>query len=731
MSFWRNAVVGLFVLWFVGCFQIGRQDDVIARVGQTDLFESDLEYALENLHPVAQKEPDARESAFRRLLERNLLAEAGRRDFPNRAAYVDSMLKSTVVRHLSQVYQQEYLGKNMGHSEDQLLAYYRKHQKEFVQDSGKTSSFLDVHDSIVRRMVLEENPQGPHEYFVNNNNYFGGNDSSQAAFEKNRALAEDGFLQEYRKQLMLRKREELPKKYGIEEVALPQPSVEEFYQQHSDRYQIPRGYVLSHVELSDSMAALEGLKKITDEASFAEWASQTSLNEHTKAEQGKIGLVRAGHCLPWGIGMMPELFNTLEQDSVGSGMLKRVFYGFDSKTYHVFWVHQVFPQQLKPLDRARKSVEADLNSFSKGQVDEPLDSNFVLATIQGKPLIYERDILTLRREIPSTHRSKYNRARLLGYLMEWEIYSREAKFLNLDRSRSFTALQRARQVDLWSGIYRDNVLYQTLEQDVEAMKAVFQENPDSIFKNPIWEQSQLDVALWLELPDIAYQREFLFNPERYPGAEKWQDVRTKIFTYIKGAQVRAAQERLKAKLAKDLQVEIFDSSLAAANPFVPENLIAYAKQKYEKRKLVEAQLSLQNARDLLTDDTLAMRATTLLAQIYHEQQRHIDAVREFRLQYALWPDHPEAYKALFMRGFILTENLQKDSLALEAFEELLAKYPKSDLADDAAWMVKNIKSGGQLVPALLDSIAKQDSLTKTLPPGKPATAPRDSAEKSQ
>ncbi|MCP4581654.1 MAG: tetratricopeptide repeat protein [candidate division Zixibacteria bacterium] len=57
------------------------------------------------------------------------------------------------------------------------------------------------------------------------------------------------------------------------------------------------------------------------------------------------------------------------------------------------------------------------------------------------------------------------------------------------------------------------------------------------------------------------------------------------------------------------------------------------------------------------------------------------------------PDSPHRDKALFMAGFLKSENLGQKDEALKYFKELLKKYPDSDLSDDAGFMVEAIEAG--------------------------------------
>jgi len=58
-----------------------------------------------------------------------------------------------------------------------------------------------------------------------------------------------------------------------------------------------------------------------------------------------------------------------------------------------------------------------------------------------------------------------------------------------------------------------------------------------------------------------------------------------------------------------------------------------------------------------------------------------------------YPNSPQYDKALFMIGFIKSENLGQKDEALKYFQEILNKYPDSELTDDAEFMIETIESG--------------------------------------
>lgn len=69
-----------------------------------------------------------------------------------------------------------------------------------------------------------------------------------------------------------------------------------------------------------------------------------------------------------------------------------------------------------------------------------------------------------------------------------------------------------------------------------------------------------------------------------------------------------------------------------------------------------------------------------------------------------YPESPNRYKAIFMKGYIHTEYLKDKNKALSAFDQLLAEYPDCDLADDAQVLKEVAEKGADLMSVFEDSV---------------------------
>lgn len=77
----------------------------------------------------------------------------------------------------------------------------------------------------------------------------------------------------------------------------------------------------------------------------------------------------------------------------------------------------------------------------------------------------------------------------------------------------------------------------------------------------------------------------------------------------------------------------------------------------------------------------------------------------------LYPDHERADDALFMMGFLNSEEFGDQSAAMHAFRRLEREYPESEFADQARWMMQNLGGftgmRGELAPADASEAARR------------------------
>ncbi|UCH79392.1 MAG: peptidyl-prolyl cis-trans isomerase [Candidatus Coatesbacteria bacterium] len=138
--------------------------------------------------------------------------------------------------------------------------------------------------------------------------------------------------------------------------------------------------------------------------------------------------------------------------------------------------------------------------------------------------------------------------------------------------------------------------------------------------------------------------------------------RRREFRQMEFAEVR---DRLIAKLLDDRRREYFEQAFVEL------------EQEYDVRRFGWARTY-----DDMTPEELMEEAETAATPLVG-LQGYEKFVERF-------PDHDDADKALFMAGFLYSEELKDYSTAKDKFRALLASYPDSDYASSATWMLEHM-----------------------------------------
>ncbi len=93
----------------------------------------------------------------------------------------------------------------------------------------------------------------------------------------------------------------------------------------------------------------------------------------------------------------------------------------------------------------------------------------------------------------------------------------------------------------------------------------------------------------------------------------------------------------------------------------------------------------------LRDELLeAVRSPEQYWEIAQMESDSYERIQYYREIVEYYPDHKYAPQALFMIGFVYAEELQNRVEARRRLDELLQKYPDSEVAESAKWMIDNM-----------------------------------------
>lgn len=525
------------------------------------------------------------------------------------------------------------------------------------------------------------------------------------ALETVRKKVSDDYLAQYKSKLSDNALPNLKAKYNVKLASgkqeVTEVELQKFYESHKENYFSPETYDVWHIETKNKDQLAKRLKDIKDLEAFKKIATQFSENSWTKPVQGQIGVIKRDHCLPNGIGMMPALFTTL--DSMTSGLVREPIQNPDTKKWHAFWLVQKWPKQAKAFDRVQALVKQDY----KSEKTTTVKADDTLATWPKGKIVREKDVAFLREEIPAHMQDRYTREALVDYLLTWELATIEAKNLGILDDVKMQAQREENRVNYWGQVYQDSIMARTAGLDSLTLKRVFETNRDYFTKDSAdrdFHKYVRDIAAFLTLEPKDFDIEYKTNPERYrkdTAALTFEESRYEVFQNLKGVAYTQAEERQTDRLQREFQVVVMDPTLLPPKIKNPQEAYKQAQNLHYDRKLDQAVELYQRLRvEFPKVETLQDSICFGMAQIFIEQEKYQQALSEYRRLSYLYPKSANNYKAMFMVGFIHAEHLKNDSAAVRSFEKMLVQYPSSDLSDDADWMIRNIRSGGKLMPVL-------------------------------
>ncbi len=103
------------------------------------------------------------------------------------------------------------------------------------------------------------------------------------------------------------------------------------------------------------------------------------------------------------------------------------------------------------------------------------------------------------------------------------------------------------------------------------------------------------------------------------------------------------------------------------------------RQQYEPQNFV---------RDQIIETT---RTPEELWEIAQEEDANYTRIQYYRNIVNKYPDHKYAPQALFMIGFVYAEEVMDLVQARRTFDELIKKYPDTEVAESAKWMIENLE----------------------------------------
>ena len=739
----------------VGCNGIGGKDTIVARIGNESLYAEDLDFlVLQNFgNPGSEKYQSAAENL--------LLSLAKISKVTGGSASYDSAWKNyePVVsnRLLTIVYTRFHMMSRLGYTDEELKKYFNEHRSEF----DSTATYMAVREDVAGRYYLSQNQDSlkkfiqqalpekdepanvdllffmgdslavsqvadklkndvPEDSLQNVRNITVAQGKERGVFADSTVIGalfladsmklgesrtfhimqdsslvhfvlkaqkrtpavkarEEDYVKEFeqafigqQKQALAQKVKEMMTDMGsvvVEKMVPKDPH--KFYEDNKEKFMTVPGYEVYHIAMKDSAVLAKTMVNVKDLESFKAVAATISENEETSENNGFVGRVKKDYALPYGIGLVPALWTELE--GKGEGYISSVVRSMSNSLYHSFYVSAVIPSEPKAFDRVEKQLEEvyanDVNA---------IDSATVLVSDNGKPIYTKADLMKIFDAEPGIPYNKDTHYNIVKMLAQAYAIGEKARQEMVDQSWEFRALMRVARMDFINARYERSLGAEAsaVPQIAENLKKFeYFYNKETTYKDKSFEDAQSQIVSGLE-------SKAKMNAKLLANMDAWN--KTNVFFYDRSkmsfAPVTTAERFLALgdSLAKN---QTFDGAVSAYNKIV----------------------------DLFAErDTLFRTAVYNMAQTYSDAQKYKQSVACFEAFLQVWPDAPEAEKALFSLGFVLNENLKQNDRALEVLEDFQKRFPKSELKESVDWLVENIKSDGKLADDLMKKIEAEE-----------------------
>ena len=683
------ALLALGALLFTGCNAIGDKDTIIGRVNGESIYQEDIDLMV-RLRGESSKSESMR-NAVASLFSRNAIFSAAIERYPEFKEEIKNRSKTIDNYLLTFAFQRFYAMDRLMFSDSELRAYFDAHRSLFAD----TAEYMLVRNVVAEKLFLERNADSLAAFIERS--------KTDGTLDTSSEYLKNTFIRNYREMLANTMGDSLLKAFNLVLVPIVPPTPEEYYEKHKDWFVTEPGFEVYHVEMADSLAlAALFYTDSMDLDEFKKIARDNSINKETAANDGYVGKVLEKHVLPYGIGEMGPMFEQFKDKPVGTVSAPiRTFMG---ETFHVFYLASVVPSHQKSFEQARAAIK---NELEHG-INYELDSTYVLATMNGEPVILESDIQDVYKANPTMPRNRMYHDRITNSLLQNIAFAQEARKRKVDHSWEYRALVRENGLSYVCDAFENKIKFIVNYPD-DTLKAVYDKIGNPAHPNMSFESSRANLSNWLDMPRNLLKRKYYYSLEDYLP-DDYETSINRLFSEMEISYRDARWDRVVTEAWGKAKVSLYtDSIFLLPQENSLDSAIAALDSFYREQKLDKVLVGWQGLRDRYPEnDTIMKKSTYEIAHVLSEMNDYDHSQREYRSFYRVWPDDPNAEKAMFSRGFILTENLHKDSLALEVLNEFKQKFPKSELVESADWLIENIRSGGQLANDLMKKIEAEE-----------------------
>jgi len=680
-SLTKVAVCAAAAALLSGCNGIGAKDSLLARFNDESVYKEDLMMLEIN----SGKKDSWNEQVYEKIYSKAAVASFAQKEFPEIKKEWETYFKDIDARILTNVYQRFFVDDCMMYTDSELRRFYDANRHLFPSDS--TGDYFKVRSQVAGEYYVFKNAEKYAEYRSNS-------DGDTAASKRR-------FIENQRLSLREAASGEVLERAHFTIPALPPIDVKAYYESHKEQYKTVPGYVLYHVQMSDSaaLASLFGENATLDQ--FKAVAAKSSKNKLTAKDSGYVGFVKKDYPLPAGIGVVNGLGDNLSGKAVG--YVTPVLRSTGDGVFQRFFLAENVDSQIKPFDRAEFSVKADVADGAMPEVSP----DFAVILKDGKPVFTEGELIEFNKKYFGNRKlTAKSHERIVRTIAETFAYASFAEEYKLDHTWEYRTLLRSTRWDyIFDRYLEKKLIVGTVSED--SVRSLFEKVRPFVRAGIEFEDVKDEFNRVASFPKNVYNHDYLFGYRMIYKGQFFEQAMLKIYSQSNSTLRHYLGKRYSAEAYAKASTHFYGDDVPQFEPNEScDSKMARADSLYKNGKPLDAYYVY---RDVMLsypeNDSLFQLTAYLMSQTQADAEAYDDAEAEYYAFYRMWPDNENAEKAMFSRGFILNENLHRDSVALEVFREFLQKYPNSDLKESADWLVKNIESNGKLTEELLQKIS--------------------------
>lgn len=671
-----------------GCNGVGAKDSLLARFNDENVYREDM--VLLELNSGKTNDAAWNQTVYEKLYSKAAVASYAAKEFPEIEKDWENYLKDIEPRILTTVFQRFFVTECMTYSDSELRRFYDVNRALFPSDS--TGDYHKVRSLVAGEYYVSKSAEAFSQYLEENaKNSKDGIDS---------AAVKQRFIEARRQALQDSISGNILERSHIKVAQLPPVDAREYYEKNKESFKTVPGYVLYHVQASDSATLASMFGDSISLEQFKAVAAKSSKNKLTAKDSGLVGYVKQNFALPGGIGVIQDLAEVLEGKN--PGYITPVLRSSGTSVFQRFFLAENVPAQVKPFERAEATIRAEL---AKGVLAE-IDPNFAVILKGGNPLFYESDLMRFNQKYFGNRKLTVNSheriARMLAETFAYADLAVENKLMN---SWEYRALVRSARWDYVFDRYVEKRMgVGSVPED--SLRSLYEKVKRSIRTDLDFDGVRNELEKIAAFPKNLYNHDYLMGYRVIYKNQTFDESMANIYSKSNTLIVQSLGKRFAAEAYTKASTHYYGIEPLKYEPATQlDKMMAHADSLTQAGKVLEAYYAYRDVMYTFPEnDSLFQVVAYAMAQVQADDESFLDAEGEYYAFYRMWPENENSEKAMFSRGFILAENLKKDKAALEVFREFLAKYPKSELRESADWMVKNIESEGKLAEDLLQKI---------------------------